>query len=672
MKTRSIIRGLIVAFFISACQDKEASGPLPETGDYTGEALITVNANFDDGAETRSYLDVPEDSSPAKVLWQAGDSFKMCVKSATSSYSAIDFTTEEEGSSYAAFSAASSVTGGPCYCVYPAEAAGNFSILNASPVMTVSIPSQQTAVAGGVERGLIRAAAFSDSVEDDLAFKNLLPLIRFRLSGDLVPDLESIEFDARTVVAGVATVYFKEAGPYVRFSYNWPDPSVARSTKVTLTGPFAPDTDYYIALAPADLSGFSMVFKGGGGQLTKYSSKSLSLTRSHIINFGTIDVGSVYDDPQEYAVTKYMTQTKGRKPLDICVIPEGFTSAELTKFESLAAEGIDYLFSTEPYKTYKDYFNVYIMNVPSRESGASITDGNGTVTTGRDTYFNARWGQDSYSDMIADGDAVFGFVSNRCPEILDGTLTVEDVPILMIINDSRYGGRCHVFSSGKGYAMVPFTDNGGPLSWSINSTVASQDEPVLDYSYHTRQFTTEELEEMGSCEGTWKEVVIHEFGGHCFARLDDEYWNMEYVTSQSAISTQSWSVPFGLNVSGFYDTVPWDSLLANLEELVATDGNYARIGRYQGAAVSMFNRWRSEMISCMIDTRPYFSTWQRMLIVKRIMEKTGMEYSDETFFANDITADPIRDETEKLVRGAASPLPVHKVPLPAPPVLTEE
>ena len=59
----------------------------------------------------------------------------------------------------------------------------------------------------------------------------------------------------------------------------------------------------------------------------------------------------------------------------------------------------------------------------------------------------------------------------------------------------------------------------------------------------------------------------------------------------------------------------------------------------------MFGRWRSEKINCMIDNRCYFSTWQRILIVKRIMEKTGGVFSLDDFFASDKTDDPVRDGT---------------------------
>ena len=206
--------------------------------------------------------------------------------------------------------------------------------------------------------------------------------------------------------------------------------------------------------------------------------------------------------------------------------------------------------------------------------------------------------------------------------------------------------------------------------WQIHNTIANQDEPISEgETYYVRQLTSSELNAIGTSVGSWKNYFLHEFGGHCFSRFKDEYWQALYYTSQSMILEHYYQVPFGLNVSGYYDSTPWDSLLEIRDQLTAIDSNYARIGRFQGADNSLFNRWRSEMISCMIDNRPYFSTWQRILVVKRIMDKAGMEFSADEFFDKDVTIDPVRDRTSGFVMGYDPTRPVREVPLLPPPVL---
>ena len=72
----------------------------------------------------------------------------------------------------------------------------------------------------------------------------------------------------------------------------------------------------------------------------------------------------------------------------------------------------------------------------------------------------------------------------------------------------------------------------------------------------------------------------------------------------------------------------------------------------------------------MIDNRFYFSTWQRMLIVKRIMALSGSTFDEASFWEQDNPADPLRDAASGQTLGAPS-LPRRVVPMLPPPVLHE-
>jgi hypothetical protein len=78
----------------------------------------------------------------------------------------------------------------------------------------------------------------------------------------------------------------------------------------------------------------------------------------------------------------------------------------------------------------------------------------------------------------------------------------------------------------------------------------------------------------------------------------------------------------------------------------------------------------------MIDNRPYFSTWQRILIVRRILERAGETFDMDAFLAKDVTVDPVRpseldsDADRALARSRA--LMVPEMPMLPPPVLHEE
>lgn len=88
----------------------------------------------------------------------------------------------------------------------------------------------------------------------------------------------------------------------------------------------------------------------------------------------------------------------------------------------------------------------------------------------------------------------------------------------------------------------------------------------------------------------------------------------------------------------------------------------------------MFNAWRSERVSCMIDDRQYFSAWQRYLIVKRIMTLSGdlSSFSFDRWLAKDVTIDPLRDLPTRLGPWWEPDPSIPAVGYPAPPGFVEE
>ena len=582
--------------------------------------VYTIRAGFAaEAPETRSRLDFEE--TQARVLWTGGDAFKM-YKMSSSGYSQTTFTTQDDGVTSATFSTTKRLGEDDSYTsIYPADGYGVYR-KNDDIQLRIPVPPTQTAVAGGVQEGLNFAAAWSSSQDDNLQFLNLMSFVRFRLSGAAVSSLKSVTFDAGKTVAGDAALYFQDGE--VRFGYtvNFSTVTYERSTAVTLSGTFEEGQDYCIAMVPTSLTdGFTLNFSDGDGHfIRKHSSKALTLTRSRIVDFGTIDVGDTWGADDQ--VIRVATQTKGQKKNVIALLADGYTSDQLDLFEERARIAVDYLFSVEPYKSYKEYFTVYICRTVSNESGAGVTDENDKtiIITPVDNRFGSRWPAESYSSMQADGDKIQAYLKTAIPEILSKELTYKDVPTALLINDPRYGGICHIYGNGWCYSQIPFQKDGGTSRWSFPTYQAVN---VQDDSEGYRQTTDAERDELGRMVGDWKNTFLHEFGGHTFGRLGDEYWSgSTSSTKPGAIAGHSYAVPYALNTSGYYDSVPWKTdLMDNLEEWVARNPDYGRIGIWQGCSKSIYHRWRSEKISCMIDNRPYFSTWQRILIVRRIMER---------------------------------------------------
>ena len=637
---------------------------LPEFQQAQG-APVTLSADF--GA-TRTHIEMNDEGTFAATMWTAGDSFNIYGFS-ESRYQWAEYSTNTAGPT-ADFTGGALSYSSPYYAVYPlAPKVGQHE---GNPLFGVNLPARQDAVPGGFAEGLAIAYAMTPDMTQFLHFKSQVSLVRFRMSGALVPQVKSVTIKGTSTLAGDAIIAVDENGNGI-LTQDRMFQGDTHSSTVTLSGDFVAGQDYYIVVYPGTQSAFQMVFTGEDGHSTTKTASRFTFPRAEISDFGTIDLGDEftdgYVDPTPIA---YMTASAGApKPVTIAVIPEGFMAEEMSTYEMLAKSGIDALMNTEPFKSYREYFNVWILKVASNESGANITDGDGNIVTARDCYFGSKWGDGEYDDMAANESQVYGYVSEHCPDIINGTHTIREVPILMIINDQRYGGICHSYSDGRGYCMAPYTYGGGAITWRYANVEAASATAVPE---QTRQVTDEEHQEMGINRGNWLNTLVHEFGGHCFSRLADEYWYSSYKSEVSAISSHTWSVPFGLNVSPTYANPGWkDDLLTDdlvvKPSLVEKDSRYGRIGIYQGGDVSMFNRWRSERISCMIDNRFYFSTWQRMIIVKRIMTLCGGTFDIDSFWAKDDPTDPVRDQISSSVIGNAHPLPVREMPLLPPPVL---
>ena len=654
--------------------------PVPLTEVPALPGSHSVLAGF--GDDTKASLDMNGAGTHAGVVWDAGDSFVM-IGYDVGSYQYANYSTSTAGAKVD-FTTGFTITrtSNKLHSLAPSSAFGGLRYLGSVIHMRATIPTDQVATAGDVDPAAQLAYALSDTQDEDLHFKNLSALIKFRLSGDVVSQVKKVTFRGIYGMAGTGILSLGNADSPSFVSGYFSDRAV------NLNGDFTTGVDYYIAVAPCLQDGFTMTFYNDDGtkSIKKVSSKELTLNRAKITDFGTIDLGDAFPaaDPTP---TPYIAATVSSplKPVSIVVIPDGYTSAQLDDFEADAKSGIDAMFATEPYKTFKNYFNVWILKVASNESGARITDGT-TEEQNRDCYFRSAWASESYSSMGADADRVFAFVEDNCPDILDGTHDITEVAVLLIINDSRYGGISHYYDNGKTYCMVPTTS--GTLSWSYANveafSVDAAPGEVEGVNIHT--LTTEEKNDLGHSTGTWRNTLVHEFGGHSFGRLSDEYWYSSYYPAVESIYSHSWSVPFGLNLSAKSSPTPWDMLLeaSNNAYLISLDATkYGRIGVYQGGGVSRFNRWRSEKVSCMIDNRFYFSTWQRYLIVQRILTLanhtvgsayTPVSLSFSDFVSNDEPTDPLRDggSPVKLPDGLVNSVPPRPVPLLPPPVLLED
>ena len=369
---------------------------------------------------TRSHIEMNEAGTYAVSVWTAGDSFTMYWYDETNKWSAAQFTTAEGGAS-AEFSTGHVLSSpAPYFVVYPSAGrqVGNSSS-DEKRLIGVNLPPEQTAVPGGFSEGLAIAYANTSSVTDYLHFQSQVSLVRFRMSGTVVSQVSTVTIVGAKSLSGDAIIAVDPTDGSGVLTQDRRFAGDVHSNTVTLTGPFVAGQDYYIVLFPGTQSVFQMIFADENGNSTTKVASEFTFPRSRISDFGTIDLGDTFTDGSfDPNPVQYMIASAGaQKPVTIAVIPDGFTAKEMSLYEMLAQSGIEALMATEPFKSYKSYFNVWILKAASDESGASITDGHGTITTQRKSFFGSKWGEDSYTDMIADENTVYGFVSENCPDI---------------------------------------------------------------------------------------------------------------------------------------------------------------------------------------------------------------------------------------------------------------
>lgn len=166
--------------------------------------------------------------------------------------------------------------------------------------------------------------------------------------------------------------------------------------------------------------------------------------------------------------------------IDLAILAEGYTEAEMDKFYKDCERSVDALFEYEPFRSLKDRFNVVAVAAPSRDSGPSVPGKQDWKNTASQTHYDT-----FYSDRY--------LTSQDMHRIYDLLADVPFEHIMVLVNTEKYGG-------GGIYNQVTF---------------ASSDHP------------------------TFKEVFVHEFG-HSYGGLGDEYAYDDMDTVWYPADTEPW------------------------------------------------------------------------------------------------------------------------------------
>lgn len=264
------------------------------------------------------------------------------------------------------------------------------------------------------------------------------------------------------------------------------------------------------------------------------------------------------------------------KGIDLIFMGDCFDAKDISegKYLSSINDVVNSFFDIEPYKSYREYFNVSVVFGESEDSG--LIDPDEGI---RNSCFGCGYG------ITPNKNVIFSYAKEK------GDVELNQSLIVLVINADLPYGSTFMWGDGTAIACIPLYSRG--------------------------------------IQG----IVHHEAGGHGFGKLADEniIWPIfiepNYIKEIQDFKTYGFYENIAL--VGEPRKVPWSHLIF--------DSHYSNVvDIYEGGYYFSRGVFRSELNSCMNNNVPYYSAISREAIVKRIMEYAGEEYSFEKFKEKDV------------------------------------
>ena len=285
------------------------------------------------------------------------------------------------------------------------------------------------------------------------------------------------------------------------------------------------------------------------------------------------------DYSQDGKVLTLQKATKGNG-INVVFMGDAYTDRDVNSglYEDLMKQSMEELFAIEPYKTFRNRFNVYAVKVVSKNgrTGSGYTTALGTEAT-------------SISISTGDIDKCFKYAL-KVPGIKDD----KNLLIGVLVNSVSERGICTMIESKQ--SGVAFYGSSSNVPDAFGNTLR------------------------------------HEVGGHGFAFLDDEYESIRGAASKEHIADRTDKYKkYGwfANVDFTKDPkkVKWSAFLS--------DSRYKdEVGIYEGALYAT-GVWRPSANSMMRDNFEYYNAPSRWAIYQRIMKLSGETPSFDAFLKYD-------------------------------------
>lgn len=127
-------------------------------------------------------------------------------------------------------------------------------------------------------------------------------------------------------------------------------------------------------------------------------------------------------------VTALQVTGPSSKKFDLVVVGDGYTSAERARFERHARSKVAEIFSVEPFRNYRDLFNVWLVDVTSKQSGV---DNDPSLGVAKDTALDMEFWCNGTERLLCVDQAKASAAADRAPDVDQ---------VLALGNSTKYGG----------------------------------------------------------------------------------------------------------------------------------------------------------------------------------------------------------------------------------------
>ena len=242
---------------------------------------------------------------------------------------------------------------------------------------------------------------------------------------------------------------------------------------------------------------------------------------------GPAAVAAAAYDPADANVVPVHISGDPENRWNLVILGDGYTAEEMGDFDEAVERHMNVMWSIEPYRSYKNYINVYAVQIPSVDSGTSCEDGPDGARL--DTALNMQF----WSGCRATGVERLLVMDNTKAKQYAQRVPEYD-QILALANSSLYGG------AGGSYATAS-ADNAMSALISPHELGHSFGRLQDEYDYYNRGETTGDytgrepgsihhtimsVEQMADQQRKWMALV------HNFNRMDPD----EQATLQSRMT----------------------------------------------------------------------------------------------------------------------------------------